>query len=350
MHRAFLLYDCPGNIGQLRNDLKLACARAFLAGRGRPGPSGGLIVTSAMLPPTSTFPPPSATSTATKSSPCSTPPGAPAATPKAAGGRRSPPKPKPSWPPPPPRLDNLPGDIRRQIPCPQRTVPRKLGALRQNVWNTAGQKLLAVTGQVLPELTARRGGEILAVHLAAYLRDLAAAGRRERRRLPGDLPATFETEKDLAARILGLAQGNCRLAPPPDELFLLTLFLALFPAEGRALAPAGLAVMALGPGAATAWPPSSTTRGHPVVAALDIPLGATTTKPGSKSRRPRQNRRSGRGVLLFVDMQPLVLWAKSSPAAPASHPRPRQRFHRPPRPGPSAKPPTPAIPTPSSPG
>ncbi|NLZ52756.1 MAG: sigma 54-interacting transcriptional regulator [Thermoanaerobacteraceae bacterium] len=28
--KAFLLYDCPNNIGQLKNDIKLSCARAFL--------------------------------------------------------------------------------------------------------------------------------------------------------------------------------------------------------------------------------------------------------------------------------------------------------------------------------
>ncbi|UZQ82391.1 hypothetical protein OEI98_002234 [Thermoanaerobacter sp. RKWS2] len=28
--KALLLYDCPGNIGQLKNDIRLICARAFL--------------------------------------------------------------------------------------------------------------------------------------------------------------------------------------------------------------------------------------------------------------------------------------------------------------------------------
>ncbi len=28
--RALLLYECPGNIGQLRTDVQLACARAYL--------------------------------------------------------------------------------------------------------------------------------------------------------------------------------------------------------------------------------------------------------------------------------------------------------------------------------
>ena len=34
--RALLLYDCPGNIGQLRSDIQVACARGFLTFVGKP--------------------------------------------------------------------------------------------------------------------------------------------------------------------------------------------------------------------------------------------------------------------------------------------------------------------------
>ncbi len=313
--RAFLLYDCPGNIGQLRNDLKLACARAFLAGRGRPGPSAGLVVKSAMLPPHISVP---AALRHLDSDELlalfDNAAGAPAAAPacgwratlaaEAAAFQAAAPA-APDW-------TTFPALFAAKYPALGEMPPEKLRALRQSVWSTAGQKLLAVTGQVLPELTGRRGGELLAVHLAAYLRDLAAAGRSERRPLPGDIPAAFEAEKNLAARIIGLARESCQLAPPPDEIFLLTLFLALFPAEGRAVAAAGLAVMALGPGTASGMAAvANQLEGHPVVAALDIPVGRDDDEAWlEKAAALVKTADRGRGVLLLVDMQPLVLWGE----------------------------------------
>ncbi len=313
--RAFLLYDCPGNIGQLRNDLKLACARAFLAGRGRPGQSAGLVVKSGMLPPHVDVPASlrhlDSDALLAMFDNCG---GNGAAAPagnwratlaaEAAAFLAAHPSAPPDW-------AVFPAWFAARHPAFNEPSPEKIRVLRQEIWGTTGQKLLAVVGELLPELAGRRGGELLAVYLAAYLSDLAAAGRHESRSLPGGIAAAFAAENNLAARVVRLATDTCQLAPPPEETSLLTLFLALFPAEGHGAA-AGLAIMALGPGTASGMAAvANQLEGHPVVAALDVPVGRDDDEAWlEKAAALVKTADRGRGVLLLVDMQPLVLWGE----------------------------------------
>lgn len=316
--RAFLLYDCPGNIGQLRNDLKLTCARAFLGLKVGSAATTGIVIKSNLLPPhvsvlatmryldteelLAFFDEYAETGEAVEKVNWRQELIAEAAA-FQISGQVSP----ADW-------AAFPRRFLQKHPDFSQVAPERLRLLRREMWGKADQHLLQVASEVLPGMADRRNSELLSVYLLVYLYYLAGeAGWQECRRFSGVvLPEHFLPERQLAGKIIKLMEGYCQSSPPAEEVFLLTLFLALFSPEERDTAVTGLAILAHGRGTASSVADTvAELTGGPRVAALDIPVVRDNDEIWlEKAEALVKAADQGQGVLLLVDMQPLALWGE----------------------------------------
>ncbi|KYH33503.1 sigma 54-interacting transcriptional regulator [Neomoorella mulderi] len=326
--RALLLYDCPGNIGQLFNDIRLTCARAFLDATSKG--TREVVITAASLPPH--------------------------VQPRSAAGDNY--------------LQELAGLVLEeewyiepdeagvtaacQVPDLYTLLEKEREAngveginnevqwkrsrqaleeyyhryLKETVqdWKNARLRLARLVGQDIIALAqeavkiAREDlpGQVdtstflaLALHLNAC-RQRLKAGQEIVNPYLEEIQKEYPREIEVARKVMALIEKKLNLALPPDEAgFLAMLFRAGRQGKEPAGEPVGVVVMAHGSRTATSMAEvANKLVGTNAALALDIPLEGEPQQWLIEATRVVRQADRGRGVLLLVDMEPLISWGE----------------------------------------
>ncbi|MGI9861087.1 sigma 54-interacting transcriptional regulator [Moorella naiadis] len=327
--RALLLYDCPGNIGQLFNDVRLTCARALLEATSKG--TGEVVITAASLPHHIR----------------AAPVGAQNYLQELAGLAL-----EEEWYIEPgdtdtgisnPRLPDLYTLLDKEWQAAGTEGDRKdarwqrakqaLKAyyesyLEENVrdWKNARLRLARLVGQDIVSLAQEAvkiaGKELpgqidtntflaLALHLNAC-RQRLQAGQEIINPYLEEIEKEYPREIAVARKVTTLIARKLNLVLPEDEAGYLAMLLRLT-TSGKETAGerVGIVVMAHGSRTATSMAEvANKVVGGNIARALDIPLEGEPQQWLIEATRVVRQADCGRGVLLLVDMEPLVSWGE----------------------------------------
>lgn len=327
--RALLLYDCPGNIGQLFNDVRLTCARALLEATGKG--SRELVITTASLPHHIRATPATAKNYLQELAGLvleeewhiepddhddsgSTPQIPDLYTlldneGQAAGagdGRE-----EARWQQAKQALEAYYQSYLEENVRDWKNARLRLARLVGQDIAAAAQEAIAVARNELPGQVDNNTFFALALHLGAC-RQRLQSGLEINNPYLEEIEKEYPREIAAARKVMALIAKKLNLVLPEDEAGYLAMLFRLT-ASGKETAgePVGIIVMAHGSRTATSMAEvANKVMGANIVWALDIPLEGEPQQWLMEATRVVRQADHGRGILLLVDMEPLVSWGE----------------------------------------